>query len=102
MIDLVKILRDIAAGRKNTAGDHWSKSWVDDAADYIEDVRKGDVYVAHSGGSIMFVGTEDECKDHQASLPYRTDSWKIQKLEDYGQDRYEDGYDAGFDTGAEQ
>jgi spermidine/putrescine-binding protein len=95
MPNLVKILRDIAAGRKNEVGDHWSNDWVSDAADYIEDVRKGEVYVAHSSGSVMFVGTEDECKEYQATREYRTDSWKINKLEDYGFACYEEGCDTG-------
>lgn len=49
------------------------------------------LYVCHSGSTVFFAGTEDECKEHQAAQEYRTDSWRIHNLEDYGFDCYEEG-----------
>ena len=34
--DIVSIMRDIAAGRKNGLGDYWHNSFCDKAADMIE------------------------------------------------------------------
>lgn len=58
------------------------------------------IYVSHCGGSIMCVGTYDECEYHRDSQDFNTSSWKIQLIEDYGQERYEEGYDAGYDSAA--
>ena len=60
-----------------------------------------EIFVAHCGGSIMLVGTEEECKIYQATRDFNTSSWKIRDIEDYGQDRYDAGYDSGYDSGYE-
>ena len=35
-VELLEILRDIAAGRRNSAGDYWSRDYCDKAAAKIE------------------------------------------------------------------
>lgn len=57
------------------------------------------LYVCHMGSSVVFCGTKDECIAHKDAQPYRTDSWQINNLEDYGQSCYDDGYDNGYDCG---
>lgn len=59
------------------------------------------VYVAHMDSSIVYCGTKQECEDYRASMPYRTDCWKISTLEEYGEHCYSVGYDSGFDCGAQ-
>jgi len=39
MTDITEVLRDIAAGKTNICGDHWSPSFCDEAADEIEQLR---------------------------------------------------------------
>lgn len=62
-------------------------------------LNKNEIFVCHIGSDIMFVGTEQECKDHQRAQPFRTDCWKIHSLEDYGSECYSEGHDAGYDMG---
>lgn len=37
--DIVSIMRDKAADRKNSIGDRWGNYWCDNAADEIEQLR---------------------------------------------------------------
>jgi len=37
--DITEILRDIARGKINRVGDHWSPSYCNEAADVIEQLR---------------------------------------------------------------
>jgi len=37
--DITEILRDIARGKTNRVGDHWSPSYCNEAADEIERLR---------------------------------------------------------------
>ena len=62
-------------------------------------MKATEIFIAHCGGSIMHVGTREECEAFQVNQDFNTSSWKIQDIEDYGQDRYEAGYDSGYDTG---
>lgn len=40
MTDITEILRDIARGKINCVGDHWSPSFCNEAADEIEQLRE--------------------------------------------------------------
>lgn len=57
-----------------------------------------ETFVAHIGGTIMFVGSKELCEAYRDKQTFNTSSWKIHNLEDYGQYQYEQGYDAGYDT----
>jgi len=37
--NITGIMRDIAAERKNSIGDHWGRHWCDEAADEIDRLR---------------------------------------------------------------
>lgn len=38
-IDITEIMRDMAAERKNSIGDHWSRNWCENAANEIDRLR---------------------------------------------------------------
>ena len=57
------------------------------------------VHVCYTGTTIYFTGTKAECEAHRESLPYKTDSWRISDIEDFGDACYSDGYDNGYDSG---
>lgn len=102
-INLIKILRDMAAGRRNEVGDHWSKDWCGDAADYIEDMKDPNLqYVCYRETEILYIGNMDECEEFKAAeakklektQPLYTWNWQITSLAEYGEACYQQGYES--------
>ena len=60
------------------------------------------IYVCHFDTAIFFVGTQDECINHQATITDDTNAWRISTLENYGDACFGSGYDDGYDCGYDQ
>ena len=60
-----------------------------------------DIYVAHISGSIICIGSKEQCESYKAERPFATDCWKITDIESFGADRYDDGHECGYDSGYE-
>lgn len=58
-----------------------------------------EVYVAHIGGSVMCIGTKEQCQSHKEAQPFNTDCWNICDVESFGEQCFESGYDSGHDSG---
>lgn len=58
-----------------------------------------EVYVCRIGADVMFVGTRDQCIEHQESRPFPTHCWDVSLLQDVMDDAYERGYDSGYEAG---